>query len=160
MQCSGVNSCSNVIGWMLAGNLGSFSALRSSYPQTDYQIGIEIGGIVYPSYDQLWGSYKLIVTGEIVHGDDPRGFKVVRYIYAEGLQYDNGLTNAGATASTWYRFLYEQHGENSNNDILSLVLLSNDGAQTSADVNVYFRKYYQRWHEIGTVSEYATLRKR
>jgi len=160
MQCDGVNSCSSVIGWMPAGNLGSFSSLRSSYPQIDYQIGIEIGGIVYPSNDLLWASNKLIVTSEVVHGDDPRGFKVVRYIYAEGLQYNNGLTDVGASASTWYRFLYEQHGENSNNDVLSLVLLSNDEAQISANVNVYYRKYFQRWHEIGTVSEYATLRKR
>jgi len=160
MTCSGVQSCSNLIGWNLAGDLGSFSTLRVDYPQTHYQIGIEISGIVYPSYDQLWASYNFIFTCEIIHGDDPREFKLVRYIYAKGLQYVNELTSTGATASTWYRFLYEQHGKDINNNVLSFVLLSNDQAQTSASVNVYFRKNSQPWEEIGTVPEYATLRDR
>lgn len=160
LQCSGEKSCSSLIGWWLMGNLGNLATLRVTWPQTHYQLGIEINGIVYPSIDQLWASYKFIVAGEIVQGDDPRGFKLVRYVYAEGLQYNNGLTSSGASASTWYRFLYEQHGEDSNSDVVSFLLVTNDEAQTSANVNVYFRKNRHPWSEVGTVLGYETLRKK
>jgi len=156
MTCQGVGSCSNVLGWKEAGNLGDYSTLRTTYPQTHYQLGIEVGNIVYPAVDQTWAGTNFIVTGEIIHGDDPRAFKLAQYIYAKGLLFNSGLTDSGATASTWYRFLYEQHGTDSN--VESFAIMSNDGAQVSTSVKVNFQKYHHHWEEIGTVSSYTTLR--